>query len=276
MQKSILITGCSSGIGYDAAHTLSKRGWRVFATCRKEADCERLRGEGLESLVLDYEDEATLTSAMAEVLQRTGGTLDALYNNGAYAIPGLAQDIPRDGMRAIFEANFFGYWDLTNRVIPIMVKQGHGRIVQCSSVLGFAALPGRASYNSTKFALEGMTDTMRMELRDQPIDVILIEPGPITTKIRQNAQKPFEKWVNWEGSLGRKLYENSLIPRLYAEGGDPDFGELGPEAVTDKLIHALESKRPKPRYFVTKPTYIAAIFKRMLPTRATDWLFSRS
>ena len=275
-QKSILITGCSSGIGYDAAHTLQKRGWRVFATCRQEADCERLRGEGLESFRLDYEDEASIKQAVTETLSRTGGTLEALFNNGAYAIPALTQDYPRDALRAIFEANLFGYFDLINQLLPVMFDQGHGRIVNCSSVLGLTAMRGRGAYNGTKFALEGLTDTLRMELRGQPIHISLIEPGPITTDIRKKAQPNFEKWIDWKNSRGRSFYEKSLMPRLYAKAGRPDLGELPPSAVTKKLIHALESPRPRPRYYVTTWTYAAGMLKRLLSTRALDWLFARA
>ena len=271
-QKSILITGCSSGIGYDAAHTLNGRGWRVFATCRQEKDCERLRGEGLESFPLDYTDEASIKSAVAEVLERTGGTLDALYNNGAYAIAGAVEDMPRDAMRAIFETNVFGYHDLTNQIIPVMRAQGHGRIVNCSSVLGLAAARFRGAYNSTKFALEGLTDTLRLELYHEPIEVILIEPGPITTQFRVNARTQFEKWIDWQASAQRATYENELQPRLYDDSGKVDTFELPASAVTKKLIHALEAKRPKPRYYVTVPTYLAGIMRRILPTRAFDWI----
>ena len=271
-QKSILITGCSSGIGYDAAHALHKRGWRVFATCRQETDCDRLRGEGLESFTLDYADEASIKSAVAQTLKRTGGTLDALYNNGAYAIPGAVEDLPRDAMRAIYETNLFGYHDLTTRIIPVMRAQGHGRIINCSSVLGIAALRFRGAYVSTKFALEGLTDVLRLEMHNQPIDVILIEPGPITSKIRVNAQQHFEKWIDWENSALHKVYKNSLRPRLYDESGKPDTFELPASAVTKKLIHALESKRPKPRYYITVPTYLSGIMRRILSTRAFDWV----
>lgn len=271
-QKTILITGCSSGIGYDAAHTLQTRGWRVFATCRQEIDCERLRGEGLESFTLDYDDEASIKAAVAEVLERTGGTLDALFNNGAYAIPGAVEDMPRDAMRAIFETNVFGYHDLTNQIIPVMRAQGHGRIINCSSVLGIAAARFRGAYNATKFALEGLTDTLRLEMRDTPIEVILIEPGPITTKFRINARAQFEKWIDWQASAQRSVYEEQLQPRLYDDNPTPDTFELPSAAVTKKLIHALEAKRPKPRYYVTVPTYLAGFMRRILPTRALDWV----
>lgn len=271
-QKSILITGCSSGIGYDAAHTLQNRGWRVFATCRQAADCARLQKEGLESFPLDYADEASIKSAVAEVLKRTGGTLDALYNNGAYAIPGAIEDMPRDAMRAIFETNLFGYHDLTCQIIPVMRAQGHGRIINCSSVLGLAALRFRGAYVSTKFALEGLTDALRLEMHGQPIEVILIEPGPIDTKFRTNAKLHFEKWIDWQGAAQRDIYENELRPRLYDDSGTPDKFQLPSSAVTKKLIHALDAKRPKPRYYVTVPTYLSGFMRRILSTRAFDWI----
>lgn len=274
-QKSVLITGCSSGIGYDAAHGLKARGWRVFATCRQRADCDRLENEGLESFVLDYEDEDSLKSAVEETLSRTGGTLDALYNNGAYAVPGAVEDLPRDALRAIFEANLFGYHDLTNQVIPVMRAQGHGRIVNCSSVLGLIPMKWRGAYVSTKFALEGLTDTLRIEMADTPIKVILIEPGPITSKIRENARKGFERWVDWENSARVDQYSAQLRKRLYEDSGKDTF-ELPASAVTKKLIHALDSPRPKPRYYVTTPTYIMGAARRVLPTRALDWLISKS
>ena len=273
-QKTILITGCSSGIGYDAAHALAGRGWRVFATCRQEADCECLRGEGLESLRLDYEDETSIAAAADEVLKRTGGTLDALFNNGAYAIPGAVEDLSRDALRAIFEANLFGWQDLTNRLIPVMRQQGHGRIVQCSSVLGFIPMQWRGAYVATKYALEGLSDVMRMELRNTGIHVALIEPGPIATDFRRNARKQFERWIRWEESALADLYRNRLLKRLYDESGQKDRFELPPSAVTRKLIHALESPRPHPRYFVTTPTYVANLIRRLLPTRLSDMILS--
>lgn len=275
MSKSILITGCSSGIGYDAAHTLHKRGWLVLATCRQQADCDRLQSEGLISFVLDYEDEASIKSALAQTLDHTGGTLDAVFNNGAYAIPGPVDDLSRDALRAIFEANFFGYFDLINQVLPLMRKQGYGRIVNCSSLLGMTALRYRGAYNATKFALEGMTDTLRLELRHTDIQAILIEPGPIKTDFRKNAIKQFDKWVDWENSVLRDHYENTLLNKLKKVGTKKDPGELGPEAVTDALIKAVESQFPKPRYFVTWPTRLTSTLRRLLPTRWSDAIFAR-
>ena len=272
---TVLITGCSSGIGHDAAHALARRGWRVFATCRKEEDCARLREQGLESFRLDYEDEASVAEAVQETLERTGGRLDALYNNGAYAIPGAVEDIPRGALRAIFEANLFGWHDLTRRVIPVMRAQGHGRIVNCSSVLGLVTMRWRGAYVSTKFALEGLTDTLRLEMKGTGIHVALIEPGPITSRIRENAIIQFEKWIDWKNSARAEEYRANLLRRLYEKTG-PDPFERPPSAVTARLIHALESPRPRPRYYVTTPTYAMGALRRLLPTRALDWLISKS
>lgn len=273
-QRSILITGCSSGIGLDAARTLHARGWRVFATCRQEVDCDRLRAEGLESFRLDYADEASIAAAVAEVKTRTGGTLDALYNNGAFACPGAVEDLPRGALREIFEVNLFGYHDLTRRVIPMMRAQGHGRIVNCSSVLGLVGMTWRGAYVATKFAMEGLTDVLRIEMTGTGIEVILIEPGPIATKIRENAVPHFERWVDWENSARRDQYV-SLRGRLYDKKVKKDTFELGPEAVTAKLIRAIEDRRPRPRYYVTTPTYLMGVARRLLPTRALDWLIAK-
>ncbi len=275
-QKTILMTGCSSGIGHHAAHAFAKRGWRVFATCRKPEDVARLQEEGLESFVLDYASEQSVADAVAETLERTGGTLDALFNNGAYACPGLVEDLPRAALREIFEVNLFGQFDLINRLLPTMRAQGHGRIVNNSSVLGFIALKFRGAYISTKFALEGMTDTMRLELHGENIDLILLEPGPITSKIRANSIPHFEKHVNWQDSAHRDFYENTALPRLYDDSGKKDRFELSCEATTDKLVHAFEAPRPKARYFVTTPTYMMNFFKRLLRTRAMDSILRKA
>ncbi len=271
--RSVLITGCSSGIGLDAARGLKARGWRVFATCRQEADCARLREEGLESFPLDYADEASIAAAVEEVVTRTGGTLDALYNNGAFACPGAVEDLPRGALRAIFETNLFGYHDLTRLVIPLMRAQGHGRIVNCSSVLGLVAAQWRGAYVATKFAMEGLTDVLRIEMRGTGIDIILIEPGPITSSIREKAIPHFEKWIDWEASPRAADYR-ALLDRLYTSRG-PDRFELPASAVTARLIHALETPRPKARYYVTTPTHIAGILRRVMPTRALDWFLTK-
>ncbi len=269
VERAVLITGCSSGIGYDAAQGLRARGWRVFASCRKAEDCTRLRSEGFESPRIDYEETESIVTGLAEVLEATGGTLDAVFHNGAYAIPGAVEDLPTGALRQIFEANFFGWHDLTRHVLPVMRAQGHGRLVMNSSVLGLVGLKWRGAYVATKFALEGMTDVLRLELRDSPIRVSLIEPGPITSNIRRNSIPHFERWIDWEASPRADEYRESLLRRLYQSRG-PDRYELPASAVTKKLVHALESPRPRARYYVTKPTYAIGFVRRLLPTRVLD------
>ena len=271
--RSVLITGSSSGIGHHAAHGLKARGWRVFATCRKAEDVARLRAEGLESLHLDYTDSKSLRAALDAVLEATGGTLDALYNNGAIALPGACEDIPRAGLAEVFDTNLFGPHELTRLVIPVMRSQGHGRIVNCSSVLGLVAAPWRAPYVASKFALEGLTDTLRIEMRDTPIHVVLLEPGPIPSRIRANSVPLFERHVDWEKSPRADQYRDTLLKRLYRSPGRDRF-ELGPEATTRALIHALESRRPRPRYRVTVPTTAMMLARRLLPTALLDRVLS--
>ncbi|KPQ07713.1 MAG: putative short-chain dehydrogenase [Rhodobacteraceae bacterium HLUCCA12] len=270
----VLITGCSSGIGLDGARTLARRGWRVFAACRKPEDCARRVAEGFDSPQLDYTDPHSIETALAQLLAATGGRLDAVFNNGAHATPGAVEDLPTEALRAIFEANLFGWHDLTRRVLPVMRAQGHGRIVNCSSVLGFTPLKWRGAYVATKYALEGLTHVLRLEMRDTPIHVILIEPGPITSRIRVNSIPHFERWIDWENSPRAGLYRNTLLKRLYTAKG-PDRFELPPSAVSARLVHALESPRPRPRYHVTTPTRAMAILGRLLPLRAMDWLVNK-
>lgn len=267
-RRTILITGCSTGIGYAAARDLKARGWRVFATCRKQADADRLIGEGFESFRLDYADAPSIAAAADRVAEETGGRLDALFNNGAFATPGAVEDLPTDALREIFEVNLFGWHELTCRVLPAMRAQGSGRIVNCSSVLGFVTLKYRGAYQATKFALEGLTDTLRLELDGSGVHAILIEPGPIESEFRRNSYAPFKKWIRWEGSVHADLYPK-VEERLTAEHV-PSRWELTPEAVIAKLVHALESPRPRARYYVTFPTYAMGYAKRLLPTRMLD------
>lgn len=268
-RKSVLITGCSSGIGRCTALGLKQRGWRVFATARREADVAALHQAGLEdALRLDLADSQSIVLAVERVLTATGGTLDALFNNGAYGQPGAVEDLCRGVLRAQFETNLFGPLELTNRLIPVMRRQGHGRIVQCSSVLGLAAMPYRGAYNASKFALEGLTDTLRLELRGSGIHVCLIEPGPITSRFRANAYAMFKRNIDRTHSAHRAYYEG--VERRLAKQGPAQPFTLPPEAVLAKLIHALESPRPKIRYYVTVPTYLFATLRRLLPYRWLD------
>lgn len=273
-EKTILITGCSSGIGYDCAQALRAQGWRVFASCRAEADCARLRSAGFDSPLIDYENPQSIAHGLEQVLNATGGTLDALVNNGAYAIPGAVEDLSMEALRTIFDANFFGWHDLTRQVIPVMRAQGHGRIIQISSVLGFAAMPWRGAYNSTKFALEGYSDTLRLELAPSGLHVVLVEPGPITSEFRNNSVKQFERWIDYRGSALADLYDSKLRKRLY-DSTNPDTYQLPASAVTDKVIKALTAPRPRPRYYVTAPTHVMGALKRVFTTRMMDRVLSR-
>lgn len=273
-QKSILITGCSSGIGLCVAQGLQQRGYRVFATARKSEDVEYLASLGLESLPLNLNDTNCIKNTVNRVLDRTGGKLDALFNNGAYGLPGAVEDLSRDALRAQFETNLFGWVELTNLIIPVMRQQGHGRIIQNSSVLGFAAMAYRGAYNASKFALEGLTDTLRQELSGTNIHVSLIEPGPIVSQFRQNAYAAFQKYIDSENSAHQQQYR-SMIERLNKEGPAAPF-TLGPEAVLKRVIHALEAKRPRIRYYVTVPTYLFAYLKRLLSYRMMDRLLFKA
>jgi NAD(P)-dependent dehydrogenase (short-subunit alcohol dehydrogenase family) len=272
--RSILITGCSSGIGYCVARGLAGRGYRVFATARKHADVERLVAEGLEGLQLDLDDSASIKAAVAEILARTGNHIDAVFHNGAYSQPGAVEDLRRDVLRRQFETNLFGWHELNNLVLPVMRAQGHGRIIYNSSILGFTAMRFRGAYNASKFALEGLVDTLRLELRGTDIHVSLIEPGPITSRIRPNAWAAYQANIDPENSPHREVYRR-LEARLQQEGAVVPF-TLGPEAVLKRVIHALERRRPKDRYYVTFPTYLFAFLKRILPGRLLDRLLARA
>ncbi|MFA7240536.1 MAG: SDR family oxidoreductase [Sulfuricellaceae bacterium] len=273
-QRSILITGCSSGIGQCVAEGLAARGYRVFATARREEDVKELQARGLESLPLDLANSASIRQALAEILARSGGTLHALFNNGAYGQPGAVEDLRREVLREQFETNLFGALELTNLVIPVMRAQGHGRIVMNSSVLGFVAMPYRGAYNASKFALEGLTDTLRLELAGSGVFVSLIEPGPIASRFRANAHAAFKKNIDAGRSLHRDMYL-AMERRLEKPGPAAPF-TLPPEAVLKKVIHALEHSRPKVRYYVTFPTYLFAVLKRILPQRAMDWVLTQA
>ncbi|MGD8233337.1 SDR family oxidoreductase [Vibrio sp. TRT 1302] len=268
MQKSILITGCSTGIGYTCAHALHKRGYQVIASCRKQADVERLRSEGLTCLQLDLNDSNSIKLSVKQTLELTDGKLDALFNNGAYGQPGALEDLPTDGLREQFESNFFGWHQLVCEILPTMRRQGSGRIIQNSSVLGFAAMKYRGAYNASKFALEGWSDTLRLELKGSNIHISLIEPGPIETQFRANALKAFQRWITIESSVHQEQYQQQMS-RLDSQSSNNAF-VLPADACVAPLIHALEANKPKIRYRITTPTKVFAVLKRILPTRLLD------
>ncbi len=266
--RSILVTGCSSGIGRHAALGLKARGWQVFAGVRKMEDMKPLADEGLTAIHLDYDSPAIISAALYRVLDATGGRLDAVFNNGAYSQLGAVEDIGTEHLRAQFESNFFGWHELIRRAVPVMRRQGSGRIVNCSSVLGFVTTRYRGAYSSSKFALEALTDALRLELSGTGIHVVLIQPGPIKSRLAEHAVARFQETVRIDASPHRDDYRTALA-RL--ERGDLSSRfKRGPEAVFKKLVHALESDKPRARYRVTLPTHAAAWMKRGLPGRLLD------
>jgi NAD(P)-dependent dehydrogenase (short-subunit alcohol dehydrogenase family) len=262
-RPSIVVTGCSSGIGAYCARALKAEGWRVFATVRREEDLASLAADGIEALLMDYTKPDSIAALTEEVLARTGGRLDALFNNGAYGQAGAVEDISVEVLRAQFETNVFGWHDLTRRVIPVMRRQGHGRIVQCSSILGIVPYRWRGAYNASKFALEGLSLTLRMELAGSGIHVSLIEPGPIASRFTANALTQIEKNIDLENSVHADEYRRQL-QRLRGES-KPARGKLGPEAVHAVLRHALTARSPRPHYIVTTPARQGALLKKLLP-----------
>lgn len=261
--RTIIVTGASSGIGAHCARALKADGWRVFATARKPEDIVALEADGIEALYLDYCDAASIEALVAAVLERTGGTLDALFNNGAYAQAGAVEDLPMAALRDQFEANFFGWHDLTRRIVPVMRRQGHGRIVHCSSILGLTPVKYRGAYAASKHALEGLMLCMRQELGGSGIHVSMIEPGPVKSKIASNGLPWFVRYIDHENSVHHEAYQAQLA-RLSA-GGSTSRLKPGPEAVYAVLRHALLSPRPRPHYLVTIPARIGAALKRLLP-----------
>ncbi len=268
MKTSILITGCSSGIGRYCAEQLHEAGYQVIASCRKPEDVAVLKAQGVSCVQLDVTDSASIHSALKETLQLTGGKLDVLFNNAGYGQGGAIEDLPTEALRAQFETNFFGLHDLTRAVIPVMLKQGHGKIVQNSSVLGLVAMKYRGAYSATKFALEGYSDTLRLELMDTNISVSLIEPGPIVSKFRENSLRAVKSAIDIDGSRHKNNYQKTLA-RLGSQESSTPF-TLGPEAVLKQLQRILDSASPKPRYYVTKSTYIFGYIRRFLSSRMLD------
>lgn len=271
--KSILITGCSSGIGLCVARGLHARGHRVFAAAREPDDVKRLAMEGLQSLPLDLRDSGSIRHAVQTVLELTDGSLDALFNNGAYGQPGAVEDLRRQVVREQFETNVFGVLELTNLILPVMRRQGHGRIIQNSSILGLVPMPYRGAYSASKAALESLSDTLRLELLGAAIHISLIEPGPIISRFRANAFAAYQRNIDKTNSPHRQIY-SALEQRLEKPGPAAPF-TLPPEAVLKRVIHALESARPRIRYYVTAPAYTLAVLKRILPYRVMDWLLQR-
>ncbi|MDJ0739343.1 MAG: SDR family NAD(P)-dependent oxidoreductase [Gammaproteobacteria bacterium] len=272
--KPVLVTGASSGIGRCVAEGLQARGYRVFATARRDVDLAELGALGLDAVELHLDDPDSVAACAERVLAATGGRLYGLFNNGAYGQPGAVEDLSWGVLEAQLRTNLLGWHELTRRLIPAMRAAGEGRIIHNSSVLGLVAMPYRGAYNCSKFALEGLTDTLRLELHGSGVHVSLIEPGPIVSRFRDNALIKFRENIDAHNSVHRDNYA-ALLERLTRDGPTTPF-TLPPEAVLDKVVHALESRRPRPRYAVTTPTVVFGMLRRLLGTRQLDWLLRKA
>lgn len=268
--RAVLITGCSSGIGRCVAEGLRARGYRVFASARRMEHVEELTAAGFEALHLDLDDSDSIGAAVEQLLRLTNGQLYGLFNNGGYGQPGAVEDLSREALRQQLETNLLGGHELICRLLPVMRRLGAGRILQNSSLLGLVAMPYRGAYNASKFALEGLTDTLRLELAGSGIYVSLIEPGPIESRFRANAYAAFARHVQPESSNYRTQY-GALRERLRTPGRMAPF-ILPPEAILKPVLHALESPRPRSRYYVTLPTHMLGFLRRVLSSRQLDWV----
>jgi len=272
--SAVLITGCSSGIGLCAARMLRDEGFQVIASARQPGDVAMLRDEGFEALQIDVSDRHSIDAGVAETLKLTNGKLYGLFNNGAYGQPGAVEDLSWDALETQLRTNLLGWHELTRQIIPVMRRQGEGRIIHNSSVLGFVAMPYRGAYNCSKFALEGLTDTLRLELHGSGVQVSLVEPGPIRSRFRDNAKKAFERFINPNGSSHEANYK-AMAERLEKEGDAAPF-TLDPEAVVKCVLHALNAKQAKPRYRVTFPTHLFWWLKRILSTNTMDRILRKA
>ncbi|ELY2741922.1 SDR family oxidoreductase [Cronobacter turicensis] len=251
MQKSLLITGCSSGIGLACAHELRRQGYQILAACRKPDDVARMNTLGFTGIELDLDSPQSVEAAAQEVIRLTNNRLYGIFNNGGYGVYGPLSTISRAQMEQQFSTNFFGAHQLTMLLLPAMLPHGEGRIVNTSSVMGLISTPGRGAYAASKYALEAWSDALRMELRYSGVKVSLIEPGPIRTRFTENVNQ----------TQTDKPVENPGIAARFT---------LGPEAVVAKVRHAFESPNPRIRYPVTLVTHAVGILKRLLPTRMMD------
>lgn len=251
MQKTVLITGCSSGIGLESARELKRQGFRVLAACRNPADAAHMNGMGLIGIELDLDDPASVDRAADDVIALTGNRLFGLFNNAGFGVYGPLSTLTRAQLEQQFSANFFGAHQLTQRLLPAMIPHGEGRIVMTSSVMGLISTPGRGAYAASKYALEAWSDALRMELHTTGIKVSLIEPGPIRTRFTDNVNQIEQD----------KPVENPGIAARFT---------LGPDAVVEKVRHAFISDKPKLRYPVTLVTHAVGWLKRLLPACAMD------
>ncbi len=261
--RTVLITGCSSGIGATTAIHLRDRGWRVAPTARKPEDLERLRSDGFDPISLDVQSPEAVERAIETATRMFPEGIGALVNNAGFGQPGAIEDITRDELRRQFEVNVIGVHDLTRHLLPAMIGQGYGRIVNIGSILGLYALPFIGAYSASKFALEALTDALRAEMSGTGLGVSLIGPGPIRSSFRDNAASLTDGSVAGRVSRFDALYERGT--RTVKEGKAYSRGTLAPLAVAKKIEHALTSRRPRGRYSVTTQALICEQALRVMP-----------
>jgi short-subunit dehydrogenase len=267
---NIIITGCSSGIGLETANYLKDKFIKVYPTARALEDVDMLKDLGFENAMqLDVTKPDTISAVIEKVLE-LDGKIDVWFNNAGFGQPGAIEDIKTDILREQFETNVFGLHECTRQIIPVMREQGYGKIIQHSSVLGLISLFGRGSYNASKYAIEGLTDTLRLELKDTGIYPVLLNTGPITSHFRHNAVIKLKENIDIEHSIFKERYLNNL------KGADKKV-PFNEEAVSvARIVHKIIlSERPKPRYYITKATYLLGYLKRVLSTLLLDKILAR-
>ncbi|BAF69167.1 SDR family NAD(P)-dependent oxidoreductase [Nitratiruptor sp. SB155-2] len=272
MRKVVLITGASSGIGLETAKLCKKEGFQVFATARKKQDLQKLATLGLEPIYLELSDTQSIYNAIEEILKKSEGQLDILFNNAAYGQPGALEDLPLEALKKQFETNLFGWHALMQKIIPVMRKQGRGRIIQHSSILGLVALKYRGAYNASKFALEGYTDTLRLELHESGIEVITLNTGPVISNFRTNALQKFLEYIDIQKSPHKYAYETELS-RMQGTSNPPFT--LTSEEAAKIIVDIMQASHVKPRYYITKASSILATLKRVLPTSLLDQILQK-
>lgn len=267
---NIVITGCSTGIGLETANYLKDKFITVYPTARYEKDVQMLKDLGFEhAMQLDVTKPEMIETVIEKVLELEGH-IDVWFNNAGYGQPGAIEDITTTTLREQFETNVFGLHECTRQIIPVMRKQGHGKIIQHSSVLGIISLFGRGAYNASKYAVEGLTDTLRLELKDTRIYPVLLNTGPIASHFRQTAVKKLEENVDMEHSVFKDKYHASIK----GIGKKVPFKE---EAVSvARVVHKIIlADKPKPRYYITKATYLLGYLKRILSTGLLDQILKK-
>jgi short-subunit dehydrogenase len=262
---NIVITGCSTGIGLATAHYLKAQEIKVYPTARTQKEVDALNALGFEhAMLLDVTKHTQITSVIARVLKEDG-KIDVWFNNAGYGQPGMIEDLPTRALKEQFETNVFGLHECTRQIIPVMRKQGYGKIIQHSSVLGLISLAGRGAYNASKYAIEGLTDTLRLELQGSGIHPVLLNTGPITSDFRKNAMEKLRQNIDMEHSVFKEKYAQSL----HAKKSNVPFNE---EAISvAKIVHKIVcASQPKPRYYITKATYLLGYLKRLLSSSILD------